>query len=181
MGVPGRRRGKRASGATSRATSVRTARAFTMCRAGGTTPRRESIRRRGSGGSAPRARRGRRVGGVHDNNSGTAADGPVVYRQRRPRALQGQGRPGLRSVDGRVWLAEAYARWRVPGARMALRANRNRSVRPWNRPAGRWGRCSKTTDILPQRPFTISARPGHHGLAERLPRIGILGKIMRLT
>ena len=43
-----------------------------------------------------------------------------------------------------------------------------RSVRPWHRPAGRRVRCAQMTDLGAVRPFTTSARPGHHGLAERI-------------
>ena len=44
----------------------------------------------------------------------------------------------------------------------------NRSVSPWHRPAGRRVRCAQMTDLGAVRPFTTSARPGHHGLAERI-------------
>ena len=49
-------------------------------------------------------------------------------------------------------------------------AGGNRSIRPWNRPPGPGVGCAQTTDVIPQRPSTTSARPAHHGLAEWLLR-----------
>ena len=43
-----------------------------------------------------------------------------------------------------------------------------RSVRPWHSPAGHRVRCAQTTDLCALRPLTTSARPGHHGSADRL-------------
>ena len=67
-GERGRRLSNRAGGAASKATSARTARASTTCRPGVTTIRLESTCRRGSGGSAPRARHERRDGAARGNS-----------------------------------------------------------------------------------------------------------------
>ena len=77
----GRQLSRTAGGAPSRATSARTARTSTTCRAGGTTTRLESIDRRGSGGSAPRARHGRPAGGARGSSprAGGAGRRPRVW------------------------------------------------------------------------------------------------------
>ena len=103
----GRQLSRRAGGAPSRATSARTARASTTCRVGGTTTRRESIPRRGSGGSAPRPRHARRDGGAQDN---------------RPRARGAVRRPCVWCArQSRVDGSAPLGRYRtIPGTRMQL-------------------------------------------------------------
>ena len=45
---------------------------------------------------------------------------------------------------------------------------RNRSAKPWSRPAGCYVRCTQTTDFHALRALTTSVRSDQHGLAERL-------------
>ena len=89
-GARGRRLRERAGGAASRATSARTARASTTCRAGVTTTGLESTRRRGSGGSAPRTRHERRDGAAQGNS--LHAHGAAHRRRRVQRAAKVAGR-----------------------------------------------------------------------------------------
>ena len=92
--VPSRRVSKSPGGARSRATSARTARASTTFRAGGTTSRPESIPRRGNGGSAPRAKHGRKDGGAQGSNSRDRGAAP-------PSVTSSAGRDGRGSKKAR--------------------------------------------------------------------------------
>ena len=64
------------------------------------------------------------------------------------------------------WIAtRGFSSWHPPLQGLPWR--NNRSVRPWHRPTGSRVPCAQVTDLC-ARPFTTSARPDHHGLAERL-------------
>ena len=71
---------------------------------------------------------------------------------------------------------DLFARCAPPGLQTetALRVLRsltdgNRSATPWDHPTDEGGRSAHPTRFLPRWPFTDSAHPGNHGLAERLP------------
>ena len=103
------------------------------------------------------------------------ASSPAVYASRRalPHAMQDSLPAGglrlCRAGSRTRWIATRGFRSCHPPLQ-GLPWRNNRSVSPWHRPAGRRVRCAQMTDLGAVRPFTTSARPGHHGLTERLRR-----------